>query len=1153
MPALFFPNLNALRIALASGLVPVEISQSPANAGFDRHGRLWLEPAESLPREALAALSRVGVQALGDAGVPTTPVTCWAELLPIQPETDLPSGPVLFLVPEKQVAKFVAKLRRNSRGSVGVLLPDVGEPGFGWVTVKEPPRELLVEASEPLCEFEALTEQAPGVWVRHGWRHPLPEHLAIPEGCVLFVRPPRSVTCVECEVPSPESDEFPLVAVRGSPAAEPAPIPTIPVRVSLGFRRTTERESLWVLDAAHEADFWASCVSADAILTGRLEAAVVGSGTITRLVVRIVGKRPTSTLPFTVGGFCPDPRVPGLFVPTDHVIRPTLRVRDLARALGTKPGRVVWLDVGSDGGVIPRAVPESAFRPVLELLQYQTPSVTPLSTFSRTDFFPLARFVVANDLVPIPEAHPAPQPIAEEELDSPPESATPEAPNWLRRSLLKLVSKLRATIDNAESPEPEVDYHPETPELTAGERVVRKLASPDALLHGHDWTARRQNLEARLFTDLPKLGPVRRAERWSELAGVYSATGNATDAAVCWMNAVWEASSPSLAWLEQWLVAESRAAKLTDSAGGLERWLSEPGRAGVGRVVAAYTAAVGMAPNPPPEFLAALPRLLAFLDLHFDDVPVRAAWLARYAAARVCDGDALGLARWRDRVLARLAERGPGLDLDEPSFLRFHGTASAERFQAAREWVIRVGPVKDRVGWPVKDWIEKMAGGKLRWAGLDAETDCTAAYAQFMLAWGLACLGERTRAKEWAGRARKSVSRVTGPGVDAAAHAVLGDLFLLRVRDAQEGRSAKPGLPADIQSRLDSLPEFAKYAVNRLREHSRILEPVDRVRAFNGLDLKAFWGNDELGERLFVLTSRKDRGHIADEANDLLRICHDNPSTGTVPRVVFTLLDLAPWLDRTALPRVLDLLPAAVEWSEAWLASGKWTETERPSRLMRYQTRMLTTGFAAAASIDPSGAGQVAELVRRLVSSGDRIRGPLLATSGQAFRVLRQLGLGGTTETLVRFLDPGQSGVRRDPARVGLAGGWYAAGNEDAGNRILDEARERLFLGSAADVRIRTPLAVAYAEALGFAPARIAHGRLEEIFQRLGPVEWMGSTNSYFTLRPLQLIDAVVRSVVTDEFALGPSVRGWLDDDEFLIRGRIHRDLAAVLREQDIS
>ena len=73
------------------------------------------------------------------------------------------------------------------------------------------------------------------------------------------------------------------------------------------------------------------------------------------------------------------------------------------------------------------------------------------------------------------------------------------------------------------------------------------------------------------------------------------------------------------------------------------------------------------------------------------------------------------------------------------------------------------------------------------------------------------------------------------------------------------------------------------------------------------------------------------------------------------------------------------------------------------------------------------------------------------------------------------------------------------------------------------------------------------------MFQRLGRVKIDGGTNLYFTLQPLQIIETVVRAVVTDEFALGSSVRGWLDDDEFLIRSRVHRDLTAVLREQGIG
>jgi hypothetical protein len=182
------------------------------------------------------------------------------------------------------------------------------------------------------------------------------------------------------------------------------------------------------------------------------------------------------------------------------------------------------------------------------------------------------------------------------------------------------------------------------------------------------------------------------------------------------------------------------------------------------------------------------------------------------------------------------------------------------------------------------------------------------------------------------------------------------------------------------------------------------------------------------------------------------------------------------------------------------------------------------------------------------------VRRPLLAAAGAVFRCMRRLKLAGEAEALARFLDPGAPAPAGaglpPPARLGLAVGWFAAGDEDAGNRILNEAREALFLAEDANDRARTELAIAYAEALGFAPPRIAHGRLEEIFQRPRfEVARRGSTNRFFTLKPLQLIDAVVQSVVTDEFTLGPAVRGWLDDDEYLIRGRIHRDLAAQLRE----
>jgi hypothetical protein len=40
---------------------------------------------------------------------------------------------------------------------------------------------------------------------------------------------------------------------------------------------------------------------------------------------------------------------------------------------------------------------------------------------------------------------------------------------------------------------------------------------------------------------------------------------------------------------------------------------------------------------------------------------------------------------------------------------------------------------------------------------------------------------------------------------------------------------------------------------------------------------------------------------------------------------------------------------------------------------------------------------------------------------------------------------------------------------------------------------------------------------------------------------------------VTEDFTLSPTVRAWLDADEFLIRRRIHRDMAAELHERGLK
>ena len=55
------------------------------------------------------------------------------------------------------------------------------------------------------------------------------------------------------------------------------------------------------------------------------------------------------------------------------------------------------------------------------------------------------------------------------------------------------------------------------------------------------------------------------------------------------------------------------------------------------------------------------------------------------------------------------------------------------------------------------------------------------------------------------------------------------------------------------------------------------------------------------------------------------------------------------------------------------------------------------------------------------------------------------------------------------------------------------------------------------------------------------------TSNNYYSVFHLSVTEAIVLTLATDDFALGPTARRWLDDDEYLVRRRIHRDVRAAL------
>src|SRR5262245_43539521 len=96
-----FPDLDTLRLAITSSVVPPEVSLAPAVAGLDDEGHVWLQPSVALPKKSQTALRKLGVQGIEANGdLKAEEVTCWLQMLPVQRDSAPPplssQSPVLF-------------------------------------------------------------------------------------------------------------------------------------------------------------------------------------------------------------------------------------------------------------------------------------------------------------------------------------------------------------------------------------------------------------------------------------------------------------------------------------------------------------------------------------------------------------------------------------------------------------------------------------------------------------------------------------------------------------------------------------------------------------------------------------------------------------------------------------------------------------------------------------------------------------------------------------------------------------------------------------------------------------------------------------------------------------------------------------------------
>jgi hypothetical protein len=354
------------------------------------------------------------------------------------------------------------------------------------------------------------------------------------------------------------------------------------------------------------------------------------------------------------------------------------------------------------------------------------------------------------------------------------------------------------------------------------------------------------------------------------------------------------------------------------------------------------------------------------------------------------------------------------------------------------------------------------------------------------------------------------------------------------------------------------------YVIDRLRALSRILEPDQKVEPYR--HTKPF--GSELTRALGELPDMPDRGQVVDRVRSLLNKVPRNKD-GPEPRarILRAALDQAPRVGEdfslemlAETPSALDALPppaGAVEFME--------------------QADLLEKGLFVAAHFDSKE--HVEQLVARFGRLLDTQRDAptvqaLDSLAGQSFRGLRKLGMQQEIRDVLQLLkdvllrgrdlsavnDP--EWRARQPAAfralLPVAASWFYFGEQALADTVLQAAREALLapLPTAADGRPalsgrevleRTALARAYATALGQAPVDVAQERFGKLFEKLEGILDTFTTNDHYSQCQLQVVEAVVLAVVSDDFTLGATVRRWLDEDEYLVRHRIHHDVKALI------
>ena len=1181
-----FPNFDTLKLAITSGVVPEKVWSSKAESVFEEDGTVLIKSAEKLAKTVGAELKKLGVTGSRKFPANSLKLACWLQAFPLerakrqsedwsgQHGTSAPAeeqinenSTVLFhLQGQKNLPDLVSEILRlgNDRQSFRYLetsgkqpfankrSQDKKEPS-AFLRVIGPPYYSMLRALEEnhsgsngsaqsknasaSSGITAYVETCPRVWIQFGYEHPVGVQLTPPPGKWLFVQPDHSWLFID-EAPFKDiyqSIEFGMPNVTTDWVDAPLK-EKINVSVNLARGSSGKPADMWVIRKNGMAQVEKILNESSDPIVKRLAFAVCeteGEEPCVILRVRPPRKNPPVLVIDGMQLSAVD-GIPNLFLPIGTRVHPPLRRDAVVDLLAPDAQQVIWLEQEFDGeppreflksSFKPYSVPDSAFRPLSDWMEYVLDfEQESLSTWIGSFQFDFEKFVCDDDKKNKPKKKGPPKVVLKGNKS---QSA----------GIAESETKLKPETAKEKKTNRDVDF--------STEQVPLKERNP-----GADQVALKK-AEDKFLAFEGSLDDPGRLPFWRKMGELNGRLEHRHDATVCWCNAVWNVRDKETlrADYKSWLESEIQSSKYKSfSARELDEFCKDKSTRPLdASLVVAFLVWASEQETMPEGLAERLNEVAQFVERQEGYLPIRTVWLAWNSLFKLSGNDTLMLARARDRVLQRLFDQGLPAEYDMPSFLRARGIGQSDRFKLILSHVKELQDL-------VIDWVENPVVGNPK----------TTIYAQLMFAFAFAKLGEITEAKT------SVIDAIEGLKADDPIHNWLGNAFEYRVTQALNGKSSLNQLSPELVDRLDALEKMDRYKVDRLRSLSRILEPHERINAFTQ------WHNrhvDKLAEELSGLPEEKDTEKLRQLMTRLLEKHKKNH--GNYGRVLTVAMELAPRVGDDFASHLFD---EVIDW----LNDKKAATMDKAS--------LLQKSMYVAAHFDRVDAVQsyvslfensLSAIVSEYLALQSNYNTPnkekvdaIESLFTESFRGLRKLGmreeigrLYSGVEALIEKHEPGGKKSRQAknskteidgtrPLRLLLcvASGWYYFGQEIQAGAIAKQVGKVVFKKDMPAVE-QKDLACAYVNSVSHALVYDAITMIRKLFARkkngdreLANVKDNMTTSSHFSVSQLALIETTVMALVSDDFTLDDESRRWLDEDEFLVRSRIHDDVRQAMK-----